>query len=202
MLTNRRVYCLYPTKFRAQMKLAKDMRELTRKECSKDFRILTAGYGPFGTIVFEFDYESNTDMKAFSDVWYPMLEERNLITQWFESVQSGQNELWMVEEPTQETGTLAHRFTFQLTPGSFRKQWELAKELQDLTQNRCKQSMRIITALYGPKQTIVLEFIHADEQALDDFSNVWYPMIEENGIQAKWWQNVHEAKNELWVINE
>ena len=202
MLTNRQVYQVYPNRYRAQMKLAKEIREQTRKKYNQDFRILNTLYGPIGTIILEFDYEEDTHKKPFPDVWYPMFEEQDWVTKWSEWVLSGQNELWQVDDPVKEQGTLAHPFTFRLVPGIHQQQKELAMELRELTQDRCNRSFRIINARYGPMQTIVLEFIHADEQAHADFSAVWYSMIAENGIQARWWQNVVEAKGELWFINE
>ena len=94
MIINRRTYYLYPGKFNEALALLKEIRELTKQHLSKDFRILTAIYGPFGTIVMEFEYENTHEQDKFSERWYPLLFERGLVEKWFSFVQSGTNELW------------------------------------------------------------------------------------------------------------
>lgn len=94
MLINRRTYHVYPGKFREALSLMKEMREISRTQCNKDFRILTAVYGPFGTIVVEIDHANTAEQDEFSQQWYPALEEKGWIEKWFQMVLDGTNELW------------------------------------------------------------------------------------------------------------
>src|SRR5688500_10631664 len=63
VIINRRTYHNVPGKFLELLSLAKEFRELTRQEIQKDFRILTATYGPLATIVLEFEYRDEAEQQ-------------------------------------------------------------------------------------------------------------------------------------------
>lgn len=94
MVINRRTYTVYPGQFREALTLMKEIQTHTRKEFNRDFKILVALYGPLGTIVIEFEYADTAEQEAFSNVWYPSLEAKGWIRQWFQFVQTGSSELW------------------------------------------------------------------------------------------------------------
>lgn len=93
-IINRRIYYLYPSKFREQLGLAREIQALTRQELGREMRILQAMYGPFGTIVLEFEFENAADQQKFLNAWHSMLRPTGLVEKWFHNVQSGTNELW------------------------------------------------------------------------------------------------------------
>jgi len=94
MLINRRIYHVYPGKFREALKLMKQMREIARTECNKDFKILVPIYGAFGTIAIELEFADAAEQDKFSACWYPMLEAKGWIVAWFQFVLDGTSELW------------------------------------------------------------------------------------------------------------
>ena len=95
MIINRRTYTLYPSMFRQALALALEWKSLTKENLNKDIKVLTAAYGPFGTIVLEFEFEDRKEQDEFMGKWYSLITaERDMIKEWFEFVQSGTNELW------------------------------------------------------------------------------------------------------------
>jgi hypothetical protein len=98
MLVNRRTYHNTPGTHRQLLALAKETRDLTKREMGKDIRILTAQYGPMATIVLEIEHEDAEAQEKFEKVWYPMLFERELISKWFSMVAEGKSELWVVQD--------------------------------------------------------------------------------------------------------
>lgn len=106
MIINRRTYYVNPGQFRPALTLMKEILKLTKEEFNQDFKILTPIYGSFGTIVVEFEFTDTAEQDKFSAIWYPKLEEKGWIVQWFQYVQSGTNELWTDSrepEPFKET---------------------------------------------------------------------------------------------------
>jgi hypothetical protein len=101
MIINRRTYHIVPGKFRPALSLIKQIREITRMEFCRDFKILTPLYGAFGTIVLEFEYADSAELEQFTSQWYPFLEGGGWIVKWFELVQDGVNELWTDSRETE-----------------------------------------------------------------------------------------------------
>lgn len=94
MIINRRTYHLCLGKFREALSLITQIRELSRMEFNKDFRILTPIHGHIGTIVLELEFADASEEAKFSQAWYPFLEDSGWIAALFQFVQSSVNELW------------------------------------------------------------------------------------------------------------
>lgn len=96
-LLERRIYTVYPAKYREQVDLAMKFDSVATHVTGRDLRVLLPNhYGPKSVFVLEVEFEDEAAQKAFWDAFYKPAGENGWIRQWFNNVQHWERELWEV----------------------------------------------------------------------------------------------------------
>jgi hypothetical protein len=208
MLINRRTYTLFPSHFRQSVELAKRIREATRTKMNRSFDILTAIYGPYGTIVLELPFTDDPDHKQFSDVWYPMLYEHDWVAEWFSHVHSTESHLLFVRDldgqPAEDVhtaprpGMLIHRHRFSQIPSHKNDLLAVCDRIRAETRMQFDKDFRLLREFYGDMGVTVMEFCFASQDEQKEFLDGWYPMMEEKGWMTELFSYVSHGTGELW----
>ena len=165
-----------------------------------DGRILTPVFGPFDQIVFEMYFEDFAAERKFWDHWFSL----PTTPQFFEQaaaryIPGGSNETWQVYDPVAgfRIGKIVNRQTVLVKVGHMQKTIQLLLALRESGNT----SFEIETAIYGPNDTLALDFnfesIAAHDQAWADF----FSAPEAGPFYEKWFELVEVGvTNEIWEV--
>jgi len=96
---------------------------------------------------------------------------------------------------------MINRRIYYLSPGKFNDALSIMKEIKELTKQHFNKDLKILTAIYGPFNTIVIELEYENAKEQEEFSKQWYPLLFEKALVDKYFDVVQSDTNELWQDN-
>ncbi len=93
---------------------------------------------------------------------------------------------------------IANRRTYYFHPAKIGAGIALVPELLEHTIQAAGRGFKIMRCLHGPMHALVFEMRYKDETDMQNFSDVWYPMLTEKGFIARWFANVKQMTSEIW----
>jgi hypothetical protein len=162
-------------------------------------RVLTAVFGPFDQMVFEIRFENIAEHEKFWEDWFALPTTAQFYEQWPRLYRSGgTNEIWEIQQPVAGfgTGKIVNRRTFLVKIGKMQELIELLKTTREGT-----YPFEIETTIFGPSDTIALDFNFENIAAHDKTWADWAASEQAGPYFEKWFQLIEPGgTNEIWEV--
>ena len=165
-----------------------------------DGRILTPVFGPFDQIVFEFRFEDHNAEHKFWEHWFAL----PTTPQFFEQaapryLPGGSNERWQIHDPVAGfgSGKIVNRQTVLVKVGRMPELLQLLLAMRESG----KTPFEVETAIYGPVDTLAMDFTFESIAAHDQAWADWAASEQTGPFLEKWFELTEVGlTNEIWEV--
>jgi len=162
-------------------------------------RLLTPVYGTFDQMVLELRFQTLAEYEKFWADWWSLPTTQQFVELWPSLFMSGGNsELWQIDEPLAAPGTgkIVNRRTFQIKPAKYDEVVDLLKPDPGET-----NPFEIQKPIFGPNDTIALDFNFESVSAHDEAWANWWEKEESKQFMEQWVQLMEPGgTNEIYEV--
>lgn len=163
-------------------------------------RALTPVFGPFDQIVFEFRFEDHNAEREFWEHWRALPTSPQFMEQAAPRyLNGGSNESWQIHEPVAGfgSGKIVNRRTVLVRFGKMQELLQLLLAQREIG----KTPFEIATALYGPVDTLAMDFTFESIAAHDQAWAEWSASEQAGPFLEKWFELIEVGlTNEIWEV--